>query len=164
QGSGELYWNGGMRRAFEAALREDPDFYVLLNDDTHLAPGALARMLEVHRARAQSGDEASIVVGSTLDPDSGQQSYGGWSKGPWYNPGSLRLVEPGAEPKPCDTLNGNCVLVPRAAARRVGNLDPAFTHGMGDIDYGFRARGAGCSLWVSPGYVGECVANSGKGL
>ncbi len=64
----------------------------------------------------------------------------------------------------CDTCNFNCVLVPRDVAVRVGNLDAAFTHRMGDFDYGLRARHAGCSLWVAPGYVGECFANSGKGL
>ncbi len=164
EGSGQLYWNGGMRRAFEVAMQDDPEFYLLLNDDTHLAAGALGRMLATHQERARSGEQACIVVGSTLDPESGRQSYGGWLRGPWFNPARFRIVEPGPTAKRCHTLNGNCVLIPRDVARRVGNLDPTFTHRMGDLDYGLRARRAGCSLWVAPGYVGECLENSGKGL
>jgi GT2 family glycosyltransferase len=163
-GTGQLFWNGGMRLAFEVAGRADPDFYLFLNDDTNLAPGAVASMIATHDGRVRAGDRACIVVGSTRDPASGRQSYGGWLCGPWYAPGRFKLVEPGPEPRACHTMNGNCVLVPREVARRVGNLDPAFTHSMGDIDYGLRALRAGCMLWVAPGYVGECVANSGRGL
>lgn len=164
QGSGQLYWNGGMRLAFEVAWREDPDLYLFLNDDTLLLPGALERMLATHRALAASGDHLGIVVGSTLDPSSGRHSYGGWRTGPWHNPGRFQRVEPGAEAQRCDTMNCNCALLPREVARRVGNLDPAFTHSMGDFDYGLRARRSGCSLWVAPGWVGECAENAGEFL
>lgn len=164
EGSGQLYWNGGMRRAFQEAMREDPDYYLLLNDDTHLRPGALGRMISTHLELTRAGERCCIVVGSTLDPETETQSYGGWRRGGRLLPARIRLVEPGSKAERCDTMNGNCVLVPRDVVRRVGNLDATFTHCMGDLDYGFRARRAGCSLWVAPGYVGECVANSGKGL
>ena len=162
--SGSAYWNGGMRRAFEVARREDPDFYLLLNDDTKLLPGALARLLSTHRDLSRGGAQRCIIVGSTLDPVTRTQSYGGWVRGGRLNPARIRTVEPGPLPKRCDTMNGNCVLVPRDVVACVGNLDATFTHRMGDLDYGFRAGRAGCSLWVAPGYTGECVANSGKGL
>lgn len=161
EGSGQLYWNGGMRLAFEVAREQDPDLYLLLNDDTHLAPGALARLLATHRALAAARPRPCLVVGSTLDPASGRQSYGGWRKGPRLAPGRFTLLEPGAAPRPCDTMNANCVLVPRAVVARVGTLDAAFTHSMGDLDYGLRAGRAGCELWVAPGFVGECQANTG---
>jgi GT2 family glycosyltransferase len=73
------------------------------------------------------------------------------------------LVEPKDEPVPCHTLNGNCVLVPREVATVVGNLDSAFIHAMGDIDYGLRARAAGYELWVMPGYAGTCAGNPSVG-
>ena len=164
EGSGQLYWNGGMRRAFEIAEREAPDFFLLLNDDTHLYPGALGRMLQAHRDLTSAGERRCLVVGSTLDPSTGRQSYGGWRRGPRLNPGAIRMIEPGPVVARCDTMNGNCVLLPRDVFERVGNLDAAFRHSMGDIDYGFRARRAGCALWVAPGFVGECLANTGTGL
>jgi GT2 family glycosyltransferase len=55
EGSGHLYWNGGMRRAFEVAMRDDPDFYLFLNDDTRVAAGALARMLAT-RSGGRAGE------------------------------------------------------------------------------------------------------------
>lgn len=163
-GSGQLYWNGGMRLAFATAMEGDPDFYLLLNDDTRLAPDALARLLATHAQKGGPGRPPCLVVGSTVDPGTGLQSYGGWTKGPWWNPAAFRLVAPGPEPLPCHTLNCNIALVPRDVAERAGNLDPAFTHSMGDIDYGLRALRAGCALWVAPGFLGECAANTGKGL
>jgi GT2 family glycosyltransferase len=164
EGSGQLYWSGGMRLALQEAMRQDPEYYLLLNDDTHLRPGALGRMVSTHLALTRLGERRCILVGSTLDPRTQRQSYGGWRRGGRLHPARLQLVEPGSEAKRCDTMNGNCVLIPRDVVRRVGNLDATFTHSMGDLDYGFRAGRAGCSLWVAPGYVAECVANSGRGL
>lgn len=163
-GSGQLYWNGGMRRAFEIAELEDPEFYLFLNDDTHLLPGALAGLLRTHRELAAAGVRRCVVVGSTVDPETGTQSYGGWRRGSRLEPARLTLVPPADRAVPCDTMNGNCVLVPREVAWLVGNLDPTFTHRMGDLDYGLRATSAGCALYVAPGFAGACLANSGRGL
>jgi len=163
-GSGHLYWNGGMRLALEVARREDPEYYLLLNDDTTLLPGALERLLATHRALVAGGHVACMVIGSTRDPTTGSHSYGGWLRGPWYHPARFVRVPPGAEVRRCDTVNGNCVLIPRDALERICGLDPAFTHAMGDTDLGLRAGRAGCSLWVAPGWLGECVENVGKGM
>jgi len=163
-GSGQLYWNGGMRRAFEVAHAEDPDFYLLLNDDTDLLPGALRTLLEVHDERRRAEGRECLVVGSTVDPLTGRHSYGGWRRGGRLNPVKLTRIPPGPEPRPCHTVHGNCVLVPREVVRSIGILDAAFTHAMGDLDYGFRAAQAGFGLWIAPGYLAECVENSGQGL
>jgi GT2 family glycosyltransferase len=61
-------------------------------------------------------------------------------------------------------MNGNCVLISRAVVKINGNLDNHFTHSMGDLDYGLRARTAGCKIVVAPGYYGVCSANDGAGL
>jgi GT2 family glycosyltransferase len=105
-----------------------------------------------------------VVVGSTRDPATGAPSYGGWNRGPWHHPARLVRVPPGDEPRPCDTMNGNVVLLPREVVARTDGLDPVFTHSMGDLDLGLRASQAGCTLWVAPGWLGECVENLGKGM
>lgn len=162
-GSGELYWNGGMRLAFETAAPDDPDYFLLLNDDTHLLPGALTSMLATHRRIEAQEGRPCLVAGATRDPHTGRQSYGGLRRGGWLTPGRIRLIPPGEVVQRCDTVNGNCVLVSREVFRRVGLLDVAFTHVMGDLDYGFRAGLRGCVVVVAPGYVGECAANPGLG-
>ena len=56
-------------------------------------------------------------------------------------------------------MHGNCVLIPRKVVEVVGNLDPAFQHYAGDLDYGLRAKRQGCKIWVAPGYAGTCSPN-----
>lgn len=162
KGSGHLYWNQGMRLAFAHAQRRSPDAYLWLNDDTMLYPHAITRLTKVMDALEQLGTTA-IVTGSTCDHVSGGRSYGGfrWSSG-WLR--HLVPVDPPASvPVPCDTMNGNCTLIPRRVAEEIGNLDPAFQHAFGDMDYGFRARAAGFSIYVAPGFVGSCSDNSRGG-
>ena len=45
RGDGSLFWNGGMRMAFDAAMRGDFDAYIWFNDDSHLDPDALSRLI-----------------------------------------------------------------------------------------------------------------------
>jgi GT2 family glycosyltransferase len=49
-GDGNLFWNGGMRIAFSEAMKDEPDYYLWLNDDTVLAPEALNTLLTTSRA------------------------------------------------------------------------------------------------------------------
>lgn len=155
RGDGNLFWSRGMLRAWETALPLSPDFVLWLNDDTLLLSRALNDLLETEaRARAKTGQPA-IIVGSTHN-DSGQLSYGGAVPISALNRLKMRKVIPGNTPQPAVTMNGNCVLVPRAVYERIGLLDKVFSHGMGDNDYGFRAHKAGIPIWVMPGYVGNC--------
>jgi GT2 family glycosyltransferase len=158
-GNGKLYWNGGMRRAFAAAMAGDFDYYLWMNDDTELDDGALAVLLDTERQLRQRGHDAVIVAGSTRHPDTGELTYGGVVRPYRWRPLRSELVEPGDTPRPCDTMNGNATLISRAVVRRVGNIDPAFVQQMGDFDYGLRARAAGCSVWIAPGTVGACASH-----
>lgn len=160
QGTGSLFWNGGMRSAFAAAQIEDPDYYLWLNDDTVLYPHALNTLLNVSTQLASQGRDKAIVVGSTLDPETNTPSYGGLKQTYWWHPLKFHHIYPdSSQPQLCDTLHGNCVLVPRIVAALVGNLSPDYTHNLGDYDYGLKARHKGCSVWMSPGYLGTCSAN-----
>jgi GT2 family glycosyltransferase len=161
-GDGNLYWNGGMRRAFAAAIAGDFDYYLWMNDDTCLEDGALARLLHTERELRERG-EVAIVAGSVRDPDTGVVTYGGVVRPYRWRPLKWELVEPADAPRPCETMNGNTVLISRAVVRRVGNLDPAFIQQMGDYDYGLRARAAGCSVWIAPGTIGTCAPNLKRG-
>lgn len=165
-GDGSLFWSGGVRWAFSVAMQGDYDFYLWLNDDTHLDQDALARLTRTYREVESKAGNTVIVVGSTRDPETGLFSYGGWRQ----RPGRLGLTTwektpPDMEhPIPCDTINGNCALIPRAVVQRVGNLDPVFSQGFGDLDYGLRAAKSGCQIMIAPGYFGTCKNNEGAGM
>jgi len=158
-GDGSLFWNGGMRKAFAHALNKGFDGYIWFNDDTYLDEDALCRLMVCARQVAESHGPA-IVVGSVRDPDTGERSYGGVKK----RRSGLRLdfvpqLPDALEPVSCDTMNGNFAFIPAAVANRLGNLDSAFRHQLGDFDYGLRAGKANIPIVIAPGYFGDCSDN-----
>lgn len=158
-GDGNLFWNGGMRIAFSEAIKDDPDYYLWLNDDTILYPDALNSLLTTSRHLFEQGEQKAIVAGSTCDPDTGDFTYGGIVKITPLLPFKFRFLDPTEAAQSCDSMNGNCVLIPRSVVELVGNLDPAFIHYLSDWEYGLRARQKGCTVWIAPGYQGTCSPN-----
>lgn len=154
-GDGNLFWNGGMRTAFAAAMAQGFDAYIWLNDDTMLYPDALRTLRNSGLAQPGPG----IAVGATCDPHTGVLTYGGLVSLAWHSPHYYVHLPVAEHAQPCRTLNGNCVWIPASVAAAVGNLDPVFVHAIGDWDYGFRAARLGFKLWQAPGFVGECSQN-----
>lgn len=155
RGDGSLFWNGGMRLAFGKALAQGHDFYLWVNDDTTLFTDCLSNLLATHESlHAQTG-RSGLVVGSTRDA-SGKVTYGGLYRPNTRKPLKFKLIQPQSEPQPCESSNGNCVLISAEAAAVLGNLEASYVHGMGDMDYGLRASKAGIPIWVMPGFVGTC--------
>lgn len=152
-GTGKLFWCGGMRLAWQHAAEHDYDGYLWLNDDVALDEDALVRLLDTAKERRRE-DGAVIVVGTTRVEDgdsSSLASYGGM--------GDEGVLPPAASPRRIELFNGNIVLVSRRGFEVVGNLSAAYTHGLGDIDYGVRAKRAGVPVWLAAGTLGSCAAN-----
>lgn len=158
-GDGNLFWNGGMRFAFSEAMKDEPDYYLWLNDDTVLDPEALNSLLATSHQLIEKGETKAIIAGSTYDPDTGDFTYGGIVKITPLLPFKFRFLEPTTAAQSCDSMNGNCVLIPSSVVQVVGNLDPAFIHYLSDWEYGLRARQKGCTVWIAPGYQGACSPN-----
>jgi GT2 family glycosyltransferase len=163
KGNGSLFWVGGMRLAFAEALKEKYDYYLWLNDDTLLEPNALKDLLNIHHHRIKQRQLNSIIVGSTVDPVTRKPTYGGAVQSKHWYSNKYEFVKPSQEAQECETMYGNCVLIPNSVAQKVGNIDSAFIHTFGDLDYGLRARKLGCSVWAAPGYIGICSKNSVRG-
>lgn len=156
RGTGSLYWNGGMHLAMTEAMRGCPDYYLWLNDDTYLFGHGLADLLlQAEALKAKHGPV--IVVGSTLDEATRRTTYGGRVRTRAFRPLYYDLLEPGEDARACETMNGNCVLIPQAVAAAIGPIEPRFVHGMGDWDYALRARKAGFGVWLAPGHVAACT-------
>ena len=157
--AGALFWCRGMHLAFEAALRRGFDHYVWLNDDTTLRPEAVAGLLACEALLREQTVAPVIVVGNTVDPVTGEHTYGGERQPSRLASFRVERIAPDSVPQRCDTMTGNIVLIPARAARCVGNIDPAFEHAMGDTDYALRARRLGVELWVAPQVHGTCADN-----
>jgi len=152
-----------MRAAYGAALAEDFDQFIWLNDDVTLKTDALIRLLACQQAMTERHGGHHLIVGAMQDPDGAGATSSGWVRASWTPPWKLKCVEPDPEvPVACETINGNLVLIPRSLALRLGNIDGGYAHSFGDHDYGFRARKAGARLWVAPGYTGWCAANTSR--
>jgi GT2 family glycosyltransferase len=151
-GDGSLYWCGGMREAWRTAAETNPDFYLLLNDDTVLYPKALYNLLAI----CPTSETAAIAVGAICDPQSGEWTYGGLQ--------SDKLFMHNADsPRLCRTMNANCALVPRAVFNTIGMFLHAYQHAMGDMDYGLLASKRGIRVLETSAFVGECKRNSAAG-
>jgi GT2 family glycosyltransferase len=151
QGDGSLYWCGGMRVAWSYAAADHPDYYLMVNDDTLLNPDALAALLTI----APDPNERVIAVAAICDPMTGEATYGGQLHG-------SGLIVPDGVVHPCDTLNGNAVLVTRAVFHAIGMLHDAYSHAMGDLDYGNLARRNGIPIIQSAQFLGTCPRNSSE--
>lgn len=162
-GDGALFWNGGMRWAWDAAKAAGRpfEFYLWLNDDVALAPGALDMLVADADATAPRGSPV-IVSAATSDPVSGAITYG--AHGP---PDPVRLLgavlAPVGHPIPAQSISGNVVLVSAAAEALLGNLTPDFEHIFGDLDYGRRANAQGIPVVLASRIGGLCAANRASG-
>lgn len=159
QGDGSLFWNRGMHHAQARAMARGADYLLWLNDDTELLPDSIMRLLETEHTLRHGFGQPVVVVGSTADRDTGRLTYGGHVAPKRGRPFTYQRVWHETEPVECHAMNGNVVLIPIQIARVVGNLDPVFEHGTGDIDYALRARAQGYRVFVAPGFVGHCSHN-----
>ena len=162
-GSGTLFWNGGMYVGFGAALQRPTDYYLWLNDDTELFPNALRSLLRQSEQLRQEAGTPVIIVGTTAERSSGRITYGGRARRSRWRRFKFELVWDKRQPVPCEAIEGNCVLIPREVAEIIGNFDPTYEHAMGDTDYGLRALSAGFRLFVAAGTVAYCSENSSVG-
>lgn len=152
QGDGTLFWNRGMHLAWKtAAETADYKHYLWLNNDVCLFPQAFTAFLK-SGLLADDG----ILVGACEDVNS-VVTYSGYRMDNKY-PG--HRLSPSEQGQSCDYFNGNIVLISRAVFDRVGNLDPIFTHALGDLDYGLRARQLGINSSVFNQTVGQCDGHS----
>ena len=152
RGNGSLFYSGGMRIAIEEAKKngQEYDDCLLFNDDVDFLPLAIEKLCQK--------DDSCIWIGPTSD-ERGALSYGGVVKTSKWRPKTEIVMAATAEGRECDTFNANCVLIPWKIFQQLDNIDPVYTHSMGDFDYGFSAKRKGFLVRVSNEFVGECPDN-----
>lgn len=151
-GDGSLFYSGGMRLAIAKAkkLEESYDYCLLFNDDVDFVCSAIEKLC--------AKDASVIWVGPTSD-ENGKLSYGGIVKTSKYRPKTEIVKADSSDGRVCDTFNANCVLIPWEIFKELDNIDPVYTHSMGDFDYGFSAKKKGYTIKVSDQFVGVCPDN-----
>lgn len=147
--------NVGIRHA----LKQEPDYVCVLNNDTILAPDCLQALVD----EAESSPEIGMVgpKGYFFEPSDMVYSAGGlidWKKGQNIHRGMWqRESELGSlysdEPVDVDFVDGCCILVKRQLIERIGLLDPRYYLNFEDADWCVRACQAGFRVRYTPGAV-----------
>jgi GT2 family glycosyltransferase len=153
KGTGNLFWNQGMRLAWHSAeLHTIYDFFLWLNDDTYIDSNCINSIfVDYYKAKDIAKTEVIISGACRESEDSKLFSYGGRDD---HGP-----IIPNGEIQKCKYINGNIVLIPRKIYESIGLLSNVYTHSLGDFDYGLRAIENKFSCFTTKNYVGICEPN-----
>jgi GT2 family glycosyltransferase len=153
QGSGDLYWNLGMKLAWETSSNaKEYDFFLMLNDDADLDDNALLHLFGCFsETKDETGEESLIIGACRKNKADNTFSYGGRSDiGPIIPDGTLQK---------CKYINCNVVLVSKAIFEKIGGLSEHYIHRFGDVEYGLRAQRNGIECYVTKNYIASCEPN-----
>lgn len=155
-GDGNLFWAGGMRKAWSVALKTGKfDYFWLINDDTVMYPDALGNLLKADAYAREKFGKSGIYSGSTLDPKTKLHSYGG-EKLKNIDNYAAESVLPNGTYQSCEFTNANCLLIPHSVVEKIGIFSEKYIQSIADYDYSMRVVRAGLPVLILPGYAGEC--------
>lgn len=163
EGSSEnLGFTGGNNRVIRAALASaaPPEFVLLLNSDTRVAPGALGALVALLRDHPRAGIAGSALRAPGGEPQASPFRFGsvaselerGLKLGLASRLLSRWAVVMPAPPSACavDWVSGASMLLRRAMLDEVGLLDEGLFTYYDDVDLCLRARRAGWETWFVP--------------
>lgn len=158
KGNGSLYWAGGMREAWKAALKTHNrwQYYFLLNDDTLVCDNVFEDLLEANVYSIKHYGRQGIYSGITSSIDDVNSiTYGGDIFVSQAKAKVARAI-PTSEPQLVDMTTANILLVPHDVVDEIGILAEGYTHSGADNDYCMMARRHGIPALVTAHVCGRC--------
>lgn len=151
-----LGFGAGCNVGMAAALADQADFVLLINQDTFVAPDMVAVLVESMRKRPEIAVAGPKTYSSERMADGAPRLLyaGSWRR--WL---PLAQHLPGVEeadnghydqPLPTDYVWGHGMMLRSAVLRKVGLFDPAFFMYYEDLDLCHRIRAAGWEIWYQP--------------
>ena len=162
QGDGNLFWANGMIKSWTEALKKRFDFYLLLNDDTTIFENALNILFDAHKECLNIYNQEGVYIGSTLDNETKQISYGGALIKNRFKYTFSKII-PNGKINLCDLGNANIMMVSKLVVDKVGILSKGYSHGVADFDYTLKCKKKNIPVVVAPEYCGYCI-NDHKGM
>ena len=158
-GDGSLFWAGGMRLAWNEALKNSTewDYYLLLNDDVELLPNMFVSLFETEKYSVETFGQQGIYSGITRsisDPE--KLTYGGHIFTNKLLNKSKHIWSDGSKPVMCDFTNANILMVPRTVVDKIGIFYEGYSHGFADYDYSMKARRYGIPVLLTKDICGAC--------
>lgn len=161
-GSGNLFWAGGMRLAWNTALEYDKfDAYFLLNDDVKLSPDFLNGIQETERLAFEEHGKPGIYTSATYDEQNKKYTYGGAVILQNHFVMKAKRIEPTNKPQACDMTNANILWIDSTVVSKIGTFDNIYKHGIADYDYALTAKKNHIPVYLTPGFGGICVNDHG---
>jgi len=154
KGTGDLFWNQGMRLAWDVASKHKTyDYYLWLNDDTNIDQDAISHLFECYNDFINEDDDKEVIVVGACRDRLGEDEFSyGLRDG-------KKIIVPNGKIQQGRLLNGNLVLISKKVFKQIGSLSDCYTHGMGDHDYGLRAREKNIDLITTKKIIATCPTN-----
>jgi len=157
-GDGNLWWAGATNKGIELCLGNGCEYILLLNPDTLLSPDTISYLLKNSMLHGNVINASIVVFQDNFNIIWWAGSKWGPLK-PWlpiwcnrylYKSG-VRLDKLPEKSYRTDEAHGRGVLIPREIFKAIGLYDEIkFPQYGADIDFSFRAKRAGFSIFVVP--------------
>ncbi|MBR1548788.1 MAG: glycosyltransferase family 2 protein [Prevotella sp.] len=158
EGTGSLFWAGGMRLAWQTAIdsKRQWDYFLLLNDDTIVYANVFAELFNADEYILKETGRHGLSSGITCQPGNPQEiTYGGFSFAN-NTKGRLVMAMPTGEPHVIDLTHANILLVHHTVSDCIGIFPNGFLHRCADWDYSMTAKRHGYLTMVTANVCGEC--------
>ena len=149
---GNLYWSKSMYMAMRRAYEDNPDFFLMVNDDVDFGVDSFSTMMKSY----EKMDCCCGIVGTTLAQENNEITYGGRNR-------NDQIVEPSKEMNRCMWANWNCFLIGREVVELIGLIDWKYEHSYGDFDYSYRMYKKNIPIYVAMKPIGRCDNNPSRG-
>jgi GT2 family glycosyltransferase len=162
QGTGQLYWVGGMINSWKEAVKTEYDGFLLLNDDTIVYDTLFDEIIRTHEFSKSNYGCDGIYVGSTKEIEANVTSYGG---AVFTNKFLLKYkkLDPDNTIQKCELANANIMFVSRDTYNRIGMLSSDYVHVIADYAYTLTAKKHKIPVLMTANYCGICSRNLDKG-
>lgn len=158
QGSGNLFWAGGMRLAWKTALDSSTpwDYFLLLNDDTNVFDNVFEQLFDAEQRGFEAKGVHGMASGITCDKDDHKQvTYGGF-RFVGKAKGRHTLALPTGQPQEIDLAHANILLVHHSVVSTIGIFHEGYLHGCADHDYSLTAQSHNMPVMLTAQICGEC--------
>ena len=157
EGTGQLFWNGGMILAWKAAINQGGyNGYLWLNNDTYLLPAFWEDLLTADAFSLSHYGKKGIYVGSTQGTADGSYTYGGFNYISKFTLLDRFVIPDGLSFQECEASHGNITYVSSDVVDAQGIFCEQYFHGGTDHDYTYLAHKAGWPVLVLPHYSAIC--------
>lgn len=149
-GTGDLWYTAGTNLGVEAALKNNPDYVLCINDDSKFDENAIRLMVECAERHPRSVIGALLLLWDRPEHIFQVAPYWDTTKGGWQHWYQQTTSTIPTVPWKVELIVGNCVLYPAGVFAEAGMMDPNISAQYGDAEFTTRLRKLGWNLLIEP--------------